>query len=197
MKKWHVFKSGLAVSDVTILVSLTTIVVIASSPSAPTSSAQADPGVLYVTSGGNCDGASPCYGNMQGAVDAARDGDVKVATGIYTDVNTYGGLKQIVYISKTTIIQGGYTITNWTMPYPIARPTMLDAQGQGRMLYIAGNISSTVEGLDLTGGNAAGLGGDPWGDTGGEVYIAFAKATVSNCRIYSNTAGRGGGVVLY
>ena len=40
------------------------------------------------------------YSSIQAAVDAANDGDlIKAAMGVFTDVNTYGGLKQIVYLS--------------------------------------------------------------------------------------------------
>ena len=46
----------------------------------------------------------------------------------------------------------------WT---PTTTPTTLDAQRQGRVLYITGDINPTIEGLSITGGNAAGLGGFP------------------------------------
>ena len=78
-------------------------------------------------------------------MDAAIPGDLlKVVAGIYTgvyvrprnDVTTTGVVTQMVYISKTITIQGGYTTTNWTVPNPVANLTTLDAQGQGRVLYI-------------------------------------------------------------
>jgi len=66
--------------------------------------------------------------------------------------------------------------------------------GPGRVLYIAGNIQPTIEGLYLTGGNAAGAGGSA---SGGGVYIITARATISNCIVANNTAsGSGGGLYL-
>ena len=144
------------------------------------------------------------YSSVQTAVDAAGAGDViKVAAGDYTDIHVRNGITQVVYISETVTIQGGYTTTNWMTPDPTANPTTLDAQGQGRVLYIIGDISPMVDGLHITGGNATGLGGDPWGnDAGGGVYIYGATAIISNCVVYSNTAstassGSGGGLFLH
>jgi parallel beta-helix repeat protein len=152
------------------------------------------------------------FSTIQAAVDAARDGDViKVAEGIYTDVHTKprndfltaGVVTQVVYISKTVAIQGGYTTTNWATPYPITQPTILDARGQGRAVYITGRISPTIEGLHITSGSTTGLKGYCYPslaclDAGGGVYIITATATLSGCRIYSNTSSHfGGGVALH
>jgi hypothetical protein len=82
---------------------------------------------------------------------------------------------------------------------------VLDAQGQGRVLFIAGEISPTIEGLRLTGGNASGLGGFAGLNAGGGVYIITATATLSSNEVISNTGGApiegwgslGGGVFLF
>jgi len=140
------------------------------------------------------------YISVQAAVDAAIPGDlIKIATGVYTDIHVREGITQVVYISKTVTVRGGYTATDWDIPDPEANPTTLDAQRQGRVVYITDAISPTLEGLLLTGGDATGLGGTSSGDGGGGLYISHATATISDCKIISNTAsandhGDGGGL---
>jgi hypothetical protein len=148
--------------------------------------------------------ASGCdHDTIQGAVDAANDGDViKVAAGMYTSLSVRSEITQVVYISKSITLQGGYTVTDWSTAYPITQPTTLDAQGGGRVIYITGDISPTLAGLRITGGNAAGLGGmmNPGGpayDVGGGVYVVSATVTLSHNAILSNTAATGGGLYLY
>jgi hypothetical protein len=137
------------------------------------------------------------YSSIQAAVDAANYGDIiKVASSTYTDIHAHGSLTQVVYINKTVTIRGGYTTAFTDPPDPAAHPTTLDARGQGRVLYIAGN-SSFIEGLRITGGNANGQGGSPNVDSGGGVYITSATATISDCTVLSNTAESGGGLYLY
>ncbi len=150
----------------------------------------------------------PCYTAVQAAVDAADDPEdvIKVAAGTYTGVNHYGGLAQVVYISKTVAVRGGYTTTNWTASDPDANRTTLDAQGQGRVFYITGApsagsgqaISPAIEGLRITGGDATGLGGGPGGIyAGGGVYAISATPAISHNWVFSNTAGDGGGLFMY
>ncbi len=139
------------------------------------------------------------YTTVQAAVDAAADGDViKIAAGIYTGVLTRDGVTQTVYVSKTVSIRGGYTTTDWMTFDPQANPTTLDAEGEGRVFYIAGDISPTVAGLRVTGGDAAGLnGGFGGGDAGGGMYIVDATAVVSNVQVFGNAAHLGGGLYLH
>ncbi len=148
------------------------------------------------------------YALIQEAVDAAGPGDiVKVAGGIYTDIHgrpspfNYEGpsvITQVVYLSQTLTIQGGYTTTNWITPDPEANPTTLDAQGQGRALFITGGVAPTVAGLRLTGGDAAQAGADPYGQNrGGGLYILGAAAEIQECLVYGNMADSGGGIYTY
>ncbi len=82
------------------------------------------------------EGPSTCsYASIQAAVDAAATGDViKVAAGTYTtvtmrprnDITTTGDVTQVVYLTKTVTIRGGYTTTNSFAdpPDPVANPTI-------------------------------------------------------------------------
>jgi parallel beta-helix repeat protein len=138
------------------------------------------------------------YSVIQDAVDAAGDGDViKVAAGTYDDINNYSGLAQVVYINKSITIRGGYTTAFTEPPDPEANPTTLDAVGQGRVIYIEGDINPTIEGLRITGGDASVLEpilGGPVG--GGGVQVYGASTTFRNNHIFENTAHEGGGLRL-
>lgn len=135
------------------------------------------------------------YSSVQSAVEAAGDGDViKVATGTYTGVSDKGGHTQVVYVDKSVTIRGGYTTAFSEPPDPTANPTTLDAEGGGRVLFIMGDISPTIEGLRLTGGDATALGSD---EEGGGVYVQSAAVTFTDNQVFGNTAANGGGFTLY
>jgi hypothetical protein len=141
--------------------------------------AQSGTGVTRVATTGSdtpgCgDQTSPCR-TVQYAVDQAQTGvdEIRVAAGTYTGVQgraapggypnppASGIITQVVYISKIVTVRGGYIYTNstsynWDVSDPEANLTTLDAQGQGRVIFIIGDISPTVVGLRITSGDATG-----------------------------------------
>ncbi|MBN1315599.1 MAG: hypothetical protein JXA42_09035 [Anaerolineales bacterium] len=161
----------------------------------------------------NC---SQVFTSIQGAVDAAGEGDViKIAGGVYNNVTNRtvpdgyqnppagGTVKQVVYIDKTVSIYGGYSEVNGfaDQPYPEQNRTVLDAQGLGRVILITGPVTVTIEGLDITGGNSMGLGGFHSANSGGGLYTHQASVVIDNVRILNNVAntaiesiGYGGGI---
>lgn len=157
-------------------------------------------GVHYVAPGSDCGEMTPCYADIQAAVDAAALGaEIRVAEGTYTGVSVRDSVTQVVYLSKTLTLRGGYTTGDWTHSYPLTQPTILDAQGRGRVLYITGDINPIIEGFGITGGDATSLGGGPWGESAGSgVYVIYATATITHNWIFSNTSnyGYGGGLYL-
>jgi parallel beta-helix repeat protein len=140
------------------------------------------------------------YTTVQAAIDAStHPTDVVKVAGYCSIINHYGGASQVAYVDKTLTVRGGYTTTNWNVSDPISYPTTLDAQGQGRVLYIVGDGTPVIEGLRLTGGDADGLGcaENPVRDCGGGIYIGGAPATIRNCEVSDSTASwYGGGIYL-
>jgi uncharacterized repeat protein (TIGR01451 family) len=189
---------GLAVALAVLL-----LLTLAVTSGTPTVHAQAGTGIIRVATTGNdapgCGSqANPCR-TVQYAVDQALSGEeIRVAEGTYSGVSTrpapagYEGpavITQVVYLDKSLTIRGGYPPGSWDVPDPEAHPSTLDAEGQGRVLVIAGAINPTLEGLRVTGGDAKDLGGGwfAW-DAGGGVFVYTATATIRHCVIYSNTA---------
>ena len=129
---------------------------------------------------------------IQAAVDAASDDNLIKVAGSCGGVQGRAGVTQTVYISKTLTLRGGYTTTNWITSDPDTNPTILDAQGGGRVVYIPSGYTVTLTSLTLTGGDSS-QGGVV--DYGGGLYNTGSTVTISNSQILTNTAGsRGGGI---
>ena len=159
--------------------------------------ALADPGTLFVAPDGTgtaCTQGNPC--SLQTALAQATDGDtIYVATGTYTGTGA-----AVITVTQSITLYGGWdgSPTGPVVRDPDAYPTTLDGENGRRVVYISGSITPTVDGFNITGGNADGLGGDYWEwDAGGGVYVITATATIRNNQVFSNIAERGGGLYLY
>lgn len=170
---------------------------------------------LYVTPSGNDSEAdirkrcrnwqSPC--SLQQALEAASEGSlIKVAGGTYSQVYSKEGQQQVAFVNKTLTIQGGYypavssqyndplggsaNKQDWEYPYPDENPSIFNAGGAGRALYITGaadKVKPNIYGVHLTGGSAG---------QGGGAYVLSATATFSDVQVYGNSAQSGAGLYL-
>jgi len=124
---------------------------------------------------------------VRSAIAAADEGGTIKIAGTCAGVANENQTNQVVYISKTLALQGGYTHTNWTISDPIANPTILDAQQGGRVIYA--NAAVSLQGFTVTHGLA--LNG------GGGIY-ATRPITLTSIGIIENTsvAIGGGGAYL-
>ncbi|RKY24164.1 MAG: hypothetical protein DRP79_08160, partial [Planctomycetota bacterium] len=144
--------------------------------------------------------AGQIYSTVQAAVDAASEGDLVQVAGICRGVEdrTVGVvLTQTVFINKSLTLRGGYTVTNWADSDPDAHTTTLDAQGKGRVIYIANGAGSpTVENLRIVGGDARDMNAEQNKgiQSGGGIYNYGGSPTIRNNIIYNNQGHEGGGI---
>ncbi len=122
---------------------------------------------------------------IQDAIDAAQDGNLVKVAGACTQAQTKNGETQIVYLDKNITLRGGYTNSNWMTPED--NPTYLRGDGSHRILFIAGNISPTIENFYIAGGGAS---------QGAGIYLSDqASPIIQNNVFYDNSAtGNGGGI---
>jgi parallel beta-helix repeat protein len=179
--------------------------------------AAAVPAILYVAPGGDCDGKSPCYSSPQAAADAAPAGSViRIAAGTYSPP---AGKSQVLQVTESLIVQGGYRPTDWYHAQPFAFPTIFDAQHLGSAIALDGNpdqpIDVSLGGIQIIHGQA-GQGGGISGSgvtlrlvqcmvsdnqasgSGGGIYLADSSSlALELSRVYQNTSGdKGGGIAM-
>ena len=123
---------------------------------------------------------------VQTAVNAAAPNSLIKVAGICAGVQTQNNFTQTAYISQSLTLQGGYTHTNWLVtPNPETHPTILDAEGNGRVVYIPNNnYQVALDGLTLQNGYHSGRGGG---------IRARGTLTVTNSIIQNNSAAVDGG----
>jgi hypothetical protein len=195
----HLAMATAAVVSATVILTLLWLL---NAPSPPvTAGAVTTTSTRYVSTTGtdsdDCtDSTSPCR-TVQYAVDQATEGSIiKVASGVYTDIHQRANITQVVYISRSVTIRGGYSTSNWTMPGPDAHLTILNPQGQGRVIVVTGSITVTVAGFYLTGGDATGQQAPCYGYgayCGGGVHVTRARFAMSGTIIFDNKAPHYGG----
>ncbi|GAB4580006.1 MAG: hypothetical protein Fur0022_27450 [Anaerolineales bacterium] len=145
---------------------------------------------LVETTGDNLtDYASADESALQNAVNNANPGDLLKVAGTCAGTHLQGGETQTLYLNKSLTIQGGYTVTNWlAAPDPVAYPTILDAEETGRVIYIPGTLTVTLDSLTLMNGNTT-------APHGGGMYITGeTTVTLLNSTLISNTAPSGSAI---
>ncbi len=160
--------------------------------------AQADPVDLFVTphGGGDCSRAAPCA--LQMALEAASEGDtIYVAQGTYT-----GSESEVVSLTESVTLYGGWdgAATGAVVRDPDIHRTVLDGEGQRRVVAIRGPVAPTLDGFTITGGNAS---RGPDAGRGGGVYSTQAAPIITGNVITNNMAytsastwGYGGGIYV-
>jgi uncharacterized repeat protein (TIGR01451 family) len=160
----------------------------------------ADPGVRFVAPDGDdaddCGSIEQRCRTVQRAIDVADPLDeIRVAMGTYT-----GTAGTVAEVDKTVALLGGWDAGFITRD-AILNPTILDAQGAGRVVYISGDVSPTVDGFNITGGNAT--SSTHYAAYGGGIHSRDADPIITNNVITGNVAsssaearGRGGGLYL-
>ncbi|MBN1178615.1 MAG: DUF11 domain-containing protein [Anaerolineae bacterium] len=162
-----------------------------------------DPNVVDVPDN-NCTqpGVAACR-TIQHAINQAADYDeIRIAWGTYTEsvALTYAGqaLTQTLFVDHPVALLGGYAPPDWEADPPdhVANPTILDAQGAGRAIYVTSGVTLTLDRLVLHSGDATGFGGGPVDeDAGGLVYHeGDGNLTLRANRLYAGAAALGGGV---
>jgi len=122
------------------------------------------------------------YDTVQGAIDAAEDGDIVVvlprnAFGFECDGDAY--VENINFLGKAITVQSLIPEN----PAHVAA-TIIDGSLNGSVVTFetGENQDSVLDGLTVTNGSA---------DLGGGIVCGYSSPTISNCRILGNTDGGG------
>ena len=130
------------------------------------------------------------YTALEQAIGSAPDGAVLQVAGTCA-----GGTPEdteLVLIQKNLTLVGGYAVNNgvpdWgSAPEPNVTPTIIDAQGNSRVLTIADGYTVILDGLTIQNGNTA--------ECGGGIFNGYSNLTLRNMTFTGNTSeGDGGGL---
>lgn len=157
--------------------------------------AWASTGALFASTTGtgtDCTQGNPC--SLQTALGQAVDSDsLFVAGGTYTSTSSIS----VVHISnKSFTLYGGWdgAASGAVLRDPDTYPTILDGEGQRRVVYISGNSSPTLDGFTIANGLS--------GEAAGIALFVYdhpnATPVIRNCVITNNvaTGGWGGGILI-
>lgn len=164
---------------------------------------RAAPAALFITPGGagNCTQANPCA--LPIALSLAHTGDSLIlAQGSYT-----GSGGAVITLTQSITLYGGWDGAPAAPVHrdPALYPTILDGEGQRRVIVVGETTTPTISGFTITRGNATGLLGSLFADSdaGGGIYSRNASPLIHNNIITGNLASTrtgvralGGGVYL-
>ena len=145
---------------------------------------------------------------MSAVVKSSRNGTVQVAgtcAGVQAVGISGGTISQTVFISEPINFEGGHTPSNWdAAPDSVLYPTVLDAEGGGRVL-VALRESNDDAGFDVTisnlimqhGSAGSNVNVEPFNRRGGAIFVgAHVDLTVGGSSILSSEGQFGGGILV-
>ena len=129
---------------------------------------------------------------LQTAASAANENDTIKVAGTCAGVQETDGITQTLYISQSLTIQGGYDPLSWTAETdPASHPTILDAEENGRVVYMSGAFTVTLDSLIIQNGK---IDITPsYLSNGGGIYVKNSFLTLENSVVQNNTATSSGG----
>ena len=135
---------------------------------------------VKVNGGGNaCSQTNPC--ELAAALARARDGDIiYLAEGAYTDVG-----EAVISTTLSITMYGGWdgSPTGPVVRNPEAYPTILDGEGQRRVVYLQGPSSVVLDGFTITNGKVSSAS-SPWQGAG--LYAKNVDLTLRNMTFSNN-----------